>query len=417
MQQPRRFPWAIMITALCAGATVGGSIAHAATEDDVLARSRPDYDAKGMPLGGFRLFPTLYLGVGNDDNIYRTESGAVSDTYFQVDTNLDLQSDWNRHALNLTAGTNSWFYSDYGQEDHTNWHIGADGRLDVVRTTYLTGGANYQSLHEERSSPDLPGYAAEPTQYSLRTLDAAATWQPSRIGFYAGVVSNRYDYDSTSLVGGGVLNNDDRDRDVVTTTGKVFYEFSPGYAGYVSVSYNERSFDQTLDRSGYNRSSHGYAVDGGLRLMLSHLLEGEIYAGYLDQSYKAPLSDVDGFDYGVALTWYPSEMTTVRLNAARTLTDTTIAGASAADEQSVRLELDHELMRNVILIGNLGYADSEYSGSTRRDTLTSAGVGVRYLLNRYFTLVANYSYQSRNSNVAGQDFDNNVISAGLSLHP
>ncbi|MGE3143015.1 MAG: outer membrane beta-barrel protein, partial [Hyphomonadaceae bacterium] len=48
--------------------------------EGVRERARPDYDADGMPLGAFRLFPTLGLSAVSDDNIYAASSGAISDT-------------------------------------------------------------------------------------------------------------------------------------------------------------------------------------------------------------------------------------------------------------------------------------------------------------------------------------------------
>src|SRR5690348_11759208 len=48
----------------------------------VLDRSRPEYDALGVPLGSFLLFPTFAAGLSYDDNILRTGSGALSDTFW-----------------------------------------------------------------------------------------------------------------------------------------------------------------------------------------------------------------------------------------------------------------------------------------------------------------------------------------------
>ena len=52
----------------------------------VLERERPAYDAKGIPLGGFRLYPRLNFDTAYDDNVFRLpaaqtpRAGAVSYT-------------------------------------------------------------------------------------------------------------------------------------------------------------------------------------------------------------------------------------------------------------------------------------------------------------------------------------------------
>ena len=42
----------------------------------VLDRLRPAYDAKGIPIGGFRLFPQLEVSSAYDDNVYLLPSAA-----------------------------------------------------------------------------------------------------------------------------------------------------------------------------------------------------------------------------------------------------------------------------------------------------------------------------------------------------
>ncbi len=41
----------------------------------VMDRARPDYDPKGLPLGGFRLRPALDIGVTATDNVFRHAIG------------------------------------------------------------------------------------------------------------------------------------------------------------------------------------------------------------------------------------------------------------------------------------------------------------------------------------------------------
>src|SRR4051794_39030251 len=48
----------------------------------VLERERPAYDAKGIPLGGFRLYPQLNFDTAHDDNVFRLPAGQ-SDWYFR----------------------------------------------------------------------------------------------------------------------------------------------------------------------------------------------------------------------------------------------------------------------------------------------------------------------------------------------
>ncbi len=54
------------------------------TQQDVgvMERQRPEFDAKGIPLGAFRIFPTMAIGAGYDDNVFKLPA-ASSDFYFE----------------------------------------------------------------------------------------------------------------------------------------------------------------------------------------------------------------------------------------------------------------------------------------------------------------------------------------------
>ena len=70
----RTIPFALLIAAACALSPVP-VLAAAGQPIGVMDRPRPDYDAKGLPVGGFRLRPALDVGASYDDNVYRTSGG------------------------------------------------------------------------------------------------------------------------------------------------------------------------------------------------------------------------------------------------------------------------------------------------------------------------------------------------------
>src|SRR5580693_8031041 len=55
----------------------------------VLDRARPEYDAAGLVLDDFILFPTFALGLSSDDNIYRSPGATVGDVFWTFSPRLD----------------------------------------------------------------------------------------------------------------------------------------------------------------------------------------------------------------------------------------------------------------------------------------------------------------------------------------
>jgi hypothetical protein len=383
----------------------------------VMERARPAYDAKGIPLGGFRLFPEVETSATYDDNVFRTNT-ALSDWYFTVAPTLRLQSEWGRHFFELFGGVNDYNYSSYTDENLTDWRFGTDGRYDISRAANVKATVYYGHQHELWSAPNnVQGYQAAPNRYFQTHADVSAVYQPNRLGFGFGGVFDRYTWQRTKAYGGGYLYNSDRDQNEYQAYGKVYYDFSPGYSGYVKASYDERDYDNFLDRSGLHRSSHGYRVDGGVNLQITHLVAGEIFVGYLQQNFaSSALKDVSGLDYGAQLDWYVSPVLTAHLSGKRTLDDVVLSGVSVADNKSVVVSADYEFRPNIILQARGSYTNSKYIGSSRTDSYPGAGVGIKYLLNRYASFDVNYNYSDRSTNTSSLDYTSNTLSIGLTLH-
>jgi hypothetical protein len=411
----------------------GGTMAQAQTsaqlvsqaprnDADVLARQRPDYDAKGLPLGAFRLFPQVALRGSYDTNVFRQQLVRRSDTYVNIAPSASLRSEWANHAIEAHASTDIARYSKLSSEDTTDYNFGGAGRLDVLRSLQLTADGDYSWLHEPRSSPDSPGFAASPTEYSLTLGNFEVAYQPNRFGILVGGGVAGFDYRPTALLTTPttVQDNDDRDRSVYTGYAKVSYEFSPGYSAFLRGAYNKRNFERAVDRSGYDRSSDGYRVNLGVDMMLGNLLRGGVSVGYIQQNYNSlpgkTLPNFSGVDFAGALDWYATQLTTVRLQASRTVNDTTLSGASGSDDKSVRLAVDHELLRNVLLHADARYIDSTFKGLGRNDKIFVVGAGANYLLNSYLSLGLRYAYEARDSNVPGQDYNDSVVSLSTSAH-
>lgn len=168
-------------------------------DDDVLARQRPEYDAKGLPLGAFRLFPQVALRGSYDTNVFRQQAVRRSDTSVNVAPSASLRSEWSNHAVEAHVSADIAKYRKLSSEDTTDFNFGGAGRLDVLRSLQLTADGDYSWLHEPRSSPDSPGFAAEPTEYSRTTGNFELGYQPNRFGILVGGGLAGFDFRSTSL--------------------------------------------------------------------------------------------------------------------------------------------------------------------------------------------------------------------------
>jgi hypothetical protein len=382
----------------------------------VMDRGRPDYTAKGLPLGGFRLYPTLGLAAGYDSNVYFT-SKASGDGFAVVSPSLNLQSDWGRDSLSVYGGAESTFYQKDTSQNFTNWDVGASGRADILGDSDLRANVFYDGLSQPLSSPNTVGNAAKPTTFDLFHGDAAFDTKPNRLGLTVGASYDRYDYQKTPLVGGGDEDNSAANEGILTAYGRVSYDFSPGYSAFIGGSYDNRHFQETYDVFGYDRDSDGYQAVGGTQFFITHLIQGQIYGGYGSQTFDKgvllKLPNVSYLDYGANINWYVTPLLTVHLDASRTIDDTVLAGASASDDQTIWGGFDYELLRDLLFQVQGGYLHQKFVGLTRSDDVPTASVGLTWLINHNFSVNAHYFYNDRTSNEPGLGYSQNTFMLGL----
>lgn len=374
------------------------------TTADVLERARPEYDARGIRMGSFFLYPALTAGGGYTDNVFN-DVASVGDYFYSLAPQLKLQSSWSRHELSLTADAKSYWFSEQGSEDRTDWRLGAAARIDIVRGSDIKFDADIAQIYEARGTDLVGGLAAgdaaEPTQYGRTHFGAEIGHTFNRVRISVGGGLTAFDYEDVPRVLPAVpdfFNNDDRDRTVTDVFAKIAVKASEDTAVFLRGRIDDHDFDALVDDDGFNRDSSGTGIDGGFEFRMTHVLVGEIFAGYTLRSFDQPtFDDANELAFGAGLKWFPSMLTTVRFDAARTVEDTSITAASSFVSTRGSVGLDHELLRNFILSGRVGFENAEYLGIGRDDDILSGSLSGRYLINNSFHLDAGWQYVDRSS--------------------
>lgn len=380
----------------------------------VVDRPRPGYDAVGIRAGAFMILPQASVSERYNDNIYATDTNETDDFITRLGASVAVNSDWSRHALGLSAGVSKYIYADHTGENRLDWNVGATGALDVTRDTRLDGGVNYSQLHEDRGDPNAPAAAAEPIEYDLLAANANFNQRFNRLTARISGGYDDYDYKDVGAIGGGIIDQDVRDRKEYTEALRLGYDVSPDTNVYIEGALNQRDYDLSPPVTLTDRNSDGYSAVVGSDFRLSNLLQGEVYVGYQSQSYdQVGFSDVTGIRYGGNVEWYMTPLTTVTFNAAADVEETTTAGASGYLSQSGGVRIDHELLRNLLINARFSYTNAKYENITRTDDTFRAGLGVDYLINRNFALGLGYDYTDKNSDAIGEDYKRNEV--GLTL--
>ena len=406
--------WSALFVAIVfssAGVAHGQELAR---DQGVMDRARPEYDAMGIRLGSFLAYPAADLRFGYDDNVLAEDANEIDDQLFTLSPSLVLESNWSRHFLSIAADSTSVLYTDETREDRTDWGVAGKGRLDILKSMDITTLISFQNRTEARDDIDAVRVVLEPTEYDQ--FDASLAWNNrfNRILASIGAGYTKLDYDDSPRVGGGIVDQDFRDREILKGIGELGYEFAAGHHAFVRGVVNERYYRKSPPSVAFNRDSHGFEVVAGWASAISNLIAGEAYVGYLDQSYdSSSLRDVDGVSFGLDLEWYATQFTTVWAAASRDVVDSTSSNTGGILRSSVAIGLDHELMRNVLTHGEVSYYNGDFKGNNREDNWIGTTLGVEYLLNRRIHLDLSYSLKNRSSNAANLDYLINQVSLGV----
>ena len=387
----------------------------------VRERPHPEYEAAGLRLGAFFLYPRIESGVETNDNIYATETNEQSDTIWRTSPSLNLVSNWNRHALSGYVRGSLTRYSDFDEENTNDVEVGARGRLDIQRFFEVNVAASHARLSEPRVAQNTPSASEAPIEYDLNqaSIGGQRTFNRIRLGLNADF--DRYDYDDGFTIASAgvpsvVIDQDNRDRDVTTVRARADYAISPDTAAFIQVSANERSYDIASTPLTASRDSEGYEILAGADFEISRLMRGDASVGYLSQDFKdVRFQDIDGFGARVRLEWFPTELTTVTGNFRRVVEDSVVVGAGGFLSTTASLQVDHELMRNVILTGQVAYAADAFEGVDREDDRWLGALSGTYLLNRYVGVGLSYSYLDQGSSGLDRGREFTVQKVALSL--
>ena len=385
-------------------------------------RSRPEYDAVGFKYRAFQFFPSAIIAGSYNDNIFSVATPEIDDYLLTVAPNLNVQTTWSRHALSADIGGTIERYDEQSDENNTEFYAGTALRLDLTRRTAITLNGLYADLTEERTNNSSSQFNAsqlsvEPIEYEQFQAGAELTQVFNRIKFTGSFGFNRFDYDDAPLVGGGLSNQDVRDRDEYSASARLAYTVSPDTNLFIRGDISKWEYDLEPPASPFDRDSEGYEIVTGADFKLGRLAQGEVFVGYQERFFDddPALNDTNALKYGLGVEWYVSQLTTISINADSSIRPSVVANASSFVSQSSDIIIDHELKRNILLQARIGYTRNKFEEISRVDEFFTAGAQLDYLLNRRIGFFASYDYLDENSDQPILNYNRNLVSVGLNL--
>ena len=402
---------------LCPLAAQAQSLYDRTDNVPVTARSHSAYDALGERLGDFTVFPRLSVSGTYDDNIFgvpqKTSGGIIT-----ITPSVDFVSNWNRNALNVELRYERDQYADQPSESSNEVSLNSTGRLDLDRSSAITGSFNIGRFTEPRTDPDSVQGLIDPIRYDGITAIIGGYKEFGRLRFDATFTDNYYSFFNGTLIGGGVYDESSRDENALSERFRLSWALDPNIATFVELTPNQSTFLHTPFNGLASYDSTGYQILGGVNAQVTHLITADVGVGYLSQHYDDQrLADVSGIAFNADIHYFPTPLITVTANGNHSIQASGIPGTPASNVDAVNIKADYELFRNVLISPSLGYTEYRYPGTSREDDRYNAGLNATYLVNRGIGITASYAYlqQASTGGFGGFNFSDNRLTLTLTL--
>jgi hypothetical protein len=380
-------------------------------------KPRPEEDPwapLGFRAGGLVLKPAIQVDTGYDSNPNQFAGAHKGSSVVATGAAIDLASDWTRHSLTGNWRGALFRFPQDSSADRPESDGRATLRLDVLRDTAVEIGATHVITSQRPGSIEQPELSAKRSLIFTEGGSLGVEQRFGRIELKLKGALGRTDYQDVTLENGTLVSQADRNYATRGVSLRASYEATPGVKPFVQGTWDDRVYDQPIDSGGYARSSTGATATLGTTLELTRLVTGELAAGYGQRDYQDPrLAPLRGPVIDGSLIWTPTPLTTLKFRAATSLQETTVANSSGAVAQTVGLEIDHALRRNLTLSAAVVFTRTEYQGVSIREDQLNLAARLEYKLTRSVVLRASAVHQRLNSTVTGNDYTANVFLVGL----
>jgi len=377
------------------------------------------YAQVGYRASNVALFPAVEQSAGYDSNPNRISGQKKGSALLRTEGELRIQSDWSRHEL---TGLLRGAYSEYPSLKSADRPEGSGRlnlRLDATRDTRIDLETRYFLDTQRPGSPELnaPTVRNRPLVSSVGA-SAGVTQRFNRVSLGLRGSVDRTVYEDARLSDGTIIDQSDRDRSQYEARLRAGYDLKPGWVPFVEGIADTRVYDRRFDDAGFQRSSDGVGVRAGSTFEITPILTGEASAGYMSRDYEdVRIRELRGPIADGALIWAPAPLTTVRLRGSTEMSDTSIEESNGVLFSRATVEVQHDLRRNLSLIGAVTLSEADYRGIDLREEGFAGSVKLDYRLTRSIALRASFTHERLKSTDPGDDYTANVYLVGLRFQP
>jgi len=432
-------------TAAAASASTAQSSSASASNLALGIPGGPNPD-NGLPIWGFLVYPSFFIGAIYNSNLFLTNSNEVAGVGIQFAPNITAIDDQGIHKTTLSLSADVTGYPAASRSsantqanaqspnnvtgtvslDHI-WKPTADITVDAtagftrqngIFGTLAAAGSSFVSTNGNSGSAFQLGNAA--SQQTSNQVSAALSVEKvinDRWFVRGGVGGQDIEYEPLPFSGSSLVTNslDGQEYNAFLRSG---YWITPQVNGFIEVGGSWWRYQDDW----YN--SNTYHVIGGLSSDLIGLFRGEIYGGVQRQvSPNGTFAAVNAPDFGGRITYYPTRFITLAASldqsfgSAAVQSITPIYGSASGDTLQARFQANYAAAQYWSVSAIAGWAKTTWTNTPLVENAWTFGGTVSYNYWRNIALTLNYQYTATTANRNYVNvYAENLVSAGLTYH-
>jgi hypothetical protein len=395
---------------------------------------------EGMVVGGWTLFPKIFVGATFDDNTHQSATGDTEGFSARVVPHLVGIYQNGMHRTTLYGVADARFFNSStvtATAGFVHYYEAARDLLFTFQGNYTRQTDLFTSALNFNNGALGPSVSAESNlPVIINPFGTTPSADAVAYNQFTGAASVRKEFGQAFATLSTSVFNIVYDRTPSSVVDDAFRTSANGTSVYTTarVGYNVMptvfvfaegtGIFQRFDNSLFN--TNGYRVVGGVGSNNPEgFFRGEVFGGYQAQiqdaqnvTASAIPTNTDSPIFGGRVYYFPTRYWTFMAQVDQTLGISTILSptipqGTPSKVTNAILQTTYGLSRVWSVGARVGYTRGEFTGIDRLDTGWMAGGSFNYEVWRNLLLTLDYQYTILHSNIETAEFTRNVYTAGL----
>jgi hypothetical protein len=366
----------------------------------ILTAQTPDRGAPIRTESGMFIYPAVFSGFGNNDNLLGTSTDIKSASFFQLSPSLVAEMKHRGDRYTAQVNIDSMRYSGSSGDNYNNYQALIAGDHYFSARSRMGWQIGQISTADPRGSNDRP-ILSEPDRWHAPLMQGRFIYGAKEA---AGRIEADVNYQAKKYV-----NHRDftavADLDTTGVAGRFFYRV--GSRSLVLVEARNTDFNYVSSLAKDSNTERRFYV--GYTWEATAATTGIVKVGRMTKDFEqAGRAGFSGGSWDATLRWLPQTYSSIDFVSSRSTADPTGVGNYLLNTDH-SLTWSHKWTKSLTSRVSGGLTKSDYAGTTRTDDISRTSLTVDYDVLRWVSMGIDLAHTNNKSTDVASEFKRNVI--------